>query len=319
MSPPSSAVDALLSNLNRAAENEQTDTDKAIALKKLEFELEERRAQRGEQERVRADERAGKSKLMEIAISVLGPAVVAMLTKPAIAPELMAMLMNNKGNGAEETKNWLEMQRAQSDMQLQTMLKGMMGFMELKDNLNQKLLDRAMENGDGGEETGVLGWLDRLGKVATPVLERMAAKPVEVVAANPALPAQAAPRGERKKPVVVILETLVKIHGGTLSEKQARVAVPSMVSVILQDEGLTAALLDDNQDTLISFCKPYIVTSAELVEWIRGNTNGAAHVEWLVNFIQTKLVPRVRAEVENEFDDDGSDDDGDKQNTTAGG
>ncbi len=315
MTPPS--IDQILANLQDGAKEDSSSIDKLIALKRLEMEESRQTREASERERARAEERAGKSDLMKTLATIAAPIIAAMMNKPAIDPALVAILGGR--NSGEELKQFMEISREQARMQLDTTVASLTKIMEVKDAMNERIMEKAIEAAESGEnDNGIMGILSQVAKIAGPILSAPAAQPAQAPAlpgpqaGQPAAPQQA-PRKPADAPALVVLRTLRKIHQEPMTPKQLRTAKASLVVVILQDDALVEALLADDENALVSYCTPIVLADKALAEWINlpafGDKKSSA--EWLVDFVKDELVPRVDYEINGDSDDD-ADDAGDK-------
>ena len=307
-------IDEMLANLQDGKKSDDSSTDKLIALKKLEMQEKREEREAAEKERLRSEERAGKSDMLKTVLTIFAPVVVGMMNKPAIDPSLLAIITGK--NSGEEMKTFLEMQRQQAAMQMETMTKSMLHIMEVKDAMNERIMEKAVEAAESGEnDSGILGVLTQVAKIAGPLMNAQpaqAAQPAQGQHVPQGQPAQPARRIEAPAaPALVVLRTLKNIHQGAMTDKQLRMAKASLVVVILQDDALVAALLSDDKDALVSYCAPIVMGDKALNDWITlpslgGNLSPA---EWLVEFVQNELVPRVDYEINGDQDDNADDTD----------
>lgn len=303
MSQPS--FDQILTNLSESERQNVSDTDKLIALKKLEIEAEDRRAERSERERARAEEKSSKNDMMKTFATLLAPVFVNLMNKPAIDPAIASILAGR--NNSDDFKSMMEMQRQQAAIQMETLTKSMLSIMEVKDSMNERLIEKAIEGAESNDsDTGILGIFNQVAKIAAPLLsapaQSVAPEPLAIshtahaANANPPAPA---PRPVQE-PVAVILHTMRRMQLGQLNAKQARTALPSMVVVALQDEKLVEAIMHDDQNVLISYCTPTVMQSTELSQWVQAN--GVA--DWLSEFVENELKPRIAYEIDEPDSDD---------------
>lgn len=320
MSPAPLSLDQALANIKAGGIQDATETDKLIALKRMEIESEDRRADRAEKERTRAEERAGKSDLWKTLATVLGPVVIGMLNKPAIDPALIAIIGGK--NSSEEMKQFLEMQRQQSAIQMETLTKSMLHIMEVKDSMNEKMMERAVEAAESGDnDSGIVGVLKQVANIAGPLMAQGRENQAQALPAPPAnatanQPAQA--KTPPPPPALVVLKTLRNIYTNDMTPKQLRTAKASLVVVILQDDQLVEALLTEDENALITYCTPIVMADKMLAEWIRvpANDTKKAAAEWLVDFVKDELIPRVDYEINGDSDDNEKQDELNASNTS---
>jgi len=306
----SADFDTVMNNLTNAAHGDKTDLEKLFQLKKLDIDAEDRRVTRELDAERRSEERSNKSDMWKNAITLLGPVFLQMMTKPAIDPALLAIITNQSGNKMDDMKSLLEMQRQQASIQMETMIAGMTQIMTVKDAMNEKLIEKAMEGGD--QDTGVMGMLSQAMKFAEPLLTKkdaIAVTPSDS-AANPANPAMKTLGHERAAIPVVVLRSLMKIRSGELTPKQTRAAYPAIVATILQDDGLTAAVMgaqaDDGQ-ALINYCATFVLQTPDIQKWISQTKDAQFNGEWLQEIILNEIEPRVSAEMDDGEEEDGED------------
>lgn len=314
--PNPARFDNVLSDLTAAAGAAASDVDKQLMLVKAQAELEDRRAAR--EEKARQDARSSESRmqLLTTLATVLGPVLAGMVNRPAVPPELLAILAGgNKGSSMEDIKAMLEMQRTQATIQQEALVSGFKSVMATKDELSAMMLEKALEMGGGDNDDSIMGWLKDITKAAVPALLNHKAEnptpalpaqqshtvPQAHAAGNPP-PAQQRPNVRGMPPVVVVLKMMQQYRLGAFPAKeQQRIVKANMVSVILQDPQLSDLLNHADKtgaDPVLNYCKPYVAKDADLVAFF---TNGA-NQEWTVRFVEEILVPRIQDEMEDEDD-----------------
>lgn len=317
---PPQSIDDMLANLTEGEKQDSSNIDKLLALKKLE--IEEKREERAanERERARAEERAGKSDLLKTLATIGAPIIASMLNKPAIDPTLMAVLAG-KNNG-DEFKSMMEMSRQQAAMQMETLTKSLLHIMEVKDTMNEKIMERAIEAAESGDnDSGLVGVLKQVASIAGPLMNQAQTnKPPVLPAPNAdgtaAVEKQTTQKRPMDPPALVVLRTLKNLYGGTLTERQTRTAKASLVVVILQDDALVNALLSDDENALVAYCTPIVMGDKELAAWINtpATSDKKAAAEWLVDFVKDELVPRIDYEINGDAEDDADPEELNKEN-----
>ncbi len=298
---PPQTIDDMLANLTEGEKNDSSNIDKLLALKRLEIEEKKEERAANERERARAEERAGKSDLLKTLATIGAPIIASMLNKPSIDPALIAILGGK--NSGEEMKAMLEMSRQQAAMQMETLTKSLMHIMEVKDAMNEKIMERAIEAAESGDnDTGLVGVLKQVASIAGPLMAQgQANQAAKLPAPNAAAATEATPPAKRQPdpPALVVLRTLKNIYTGTMTDRQLRTVKASLVVVILQDDTLIEALLSDDENALISYCTPVVMGDKELAAWINtpATSEKKAAAEWLVDFVKDELVPRVDYEI----------------------
>lgn len=311
--PNASRFDSVLGDLTGAAAAAQTDTDKLIVLEKLRMENEERRAMREEKARADANATTARSQLMQTLATVLAPVIAGMLNRPAVPPELLALIASgNKGTSLDDIKALLEVQRQQSSIQQESLIAGFKSVMATKDELQSMLLEKALEMGGGGSDDSFMGFLKDIGKAAVPaLLER---KPEAAAPAVAAPAAAAVPQAEAKAnpgparnvrgmpPAVFALKLMQQWKGGAFPDKaQKRIVKANMVSAILQDPTLADLLNHSDKsgpDPVLEYCKPFIAQDGDLTAFMLQTANQ----EWVLQFVEDILVPAVQDALDDEDD-----------------
>lgn len=314
--PNPARFDSVLSDLTAAQGAAASDVDKQLMLVKAQAELEDRRAAR--EEKARLDARASESRmqLLTTLATVFGPVLAGMVNRPAVPPELLAIIASgNKGSSMEDIKAMLEMQRTQATIQQEALVSGFKSVMATKDELSAMMLEKALEMGGGDNDDSIMGWLKDITKAAVPaLLNHKAEQPAPAIpgpqgasipqahaAGNPP-PATQRPNVRGMPPVLVVLKMMQQYRLGAFPAKeQQRIVKANMVSVILQDPQLSDLLNHADKtgaDPVLHYCKPYVAKDPELVAFF---TNGA-NQEWTVRFVEEILVPRIQDEMEDEDD-----------------
>ncbi len=304
--PNNVSLDQALENLTKGNEQDASAVDKLVAIRRLELEAEERRAERAERAARADQERQGKSELWKTLAVIGGPIIAALMNKPAIDPALIAII-GGRNNG-DELKNFMEISRQQSQMQLETTISSLTKIMEVKDAMNERIVEKAIEAAENGDnDQGIMGVLMQVAKIAGPILQQQptaqapaAALPApQVTDSKPAPAQQQQPRASAPSPAFVALDTMRRIHSGTMTDKQVRIAKASLTVVIINDDKLVEALLSDDENAVISYCTPILMGNKELAAWIQLPAVGdkKAPAEWLVDFVKDEIIPRIDYEV----------------------
>lgn len=310
-----SNFDSLVDNLKKSAGSGGA-ADVVLELEKLRQEREDKRAERAEQ--IRREERAEAKQaefnklLLGLATSLL-PSLLNKGTDPAIIA-----LMSNKGGNLEEVKAIMDLQRSAAQQQAQMMQQSFLEILKTKEEFNQQMLAKAMENGgDSGEEVGGFAGTLRevrlaLGALAPNGLGAPAATapglpaPTEAPTSGSAAPTPPpAPPARAAAPAATVLHQLKALQEGKMKAKPA-IMRAALVTVTLQDEALVEALLSEDADRLLSYCAPFVQADAALMEWVQRD----GVIPWLTDYIDRIMIPLVEAALDDgtEPDEEETDD-----------
>ena len=269
-------------------------------------------------ERRAADDRR-QSMLLGLA-PVLAPLIAGLFNKQPdpLMLEVVRGAISGKDQSAQMTA-MQEAQRAASAAALEQTRAMFTSVMEMKDDLNAKMMEKALESQtDAGAEGGPAAIMRevRLGLSALASMRQTAPVSADVPAlAGPAASATtpAQPAGDaadktapRRSVVAVVLHTMKQLQENAIP--RPALAHASVIAVALNDEELTRLLVDGDEAAVIDYCLPTVSADPELMGWVNRRGVGA----WISAYVNKRLAVGVADAVASDAElaaDEGADDD----------